>query len=149
MALRQQVDHPLQVPSKANDDLATSPKADPLILLQSAFYNLYVACSSFLRALVWRTPSSSTLTGKGSDCRIAVNIVRVTITLGISSGQGVSWERTYSVLSLNIYEHSENILSILLSGDQIPHPFLGFSVSCFSLSYCVIYFVECILFMVG
>lgn len=40
MALGQHVDHPLQVPSKANDDLATSPKADPLIFLQSAFYTL-------------------------------------------------------------------------------------------------------------
>lgn len=100
MALRQQVDHPLQVPSKANDDLATSPKADPLILLQSAFYNLYVACSSFLRALVWRTPSSSTLTGKGSDCRIAVNIVRITITLGISSDVR---SRPGSVLRKNLF----------------------------------------------
>lgn len=65
MALRQQVDHPLQVPSKANDDLATSPKADPLILLQSAFYNLYVACSSFLRALVLKSSLQQYIEGKG------------------------------------------------------------------------------------
>lgn len=91
------------------------------------------------------------MTGKGSDCRIAVNIVRVTIALGISSDvhsrPGSVLRKDLSVLSLNIYELSQNILSILLNGDQIPHPFLWvFSLLLFSLLlrnlFCRVYSVH-------
>lgn len=56
-------------------------------------------------------------------------------------GQGVSWERTYPVLSLYIYEHSWNILFILLSGDQIPHPFLWVFGLLFFFLYLTLQFI--------
>lgn len=55
MALGQHVDHTLQVPFKANDDLVTSPKAHNLIVLQLALATIYATCTSFLRALMMRT----------------------------------------------------------------------------------------------